>query len=83
MQTLKLDAVIDEAHTISLVLPANFRPGKAEVIVMVDANEPKADKPKTPFKRMSDEEFEKLMHFGDGRRLDGISLRELIMEGRR
>lgn len=78
MQTLKLDAVIDETHTISLVLPACFRPGKAEVVVTVDEGEPKAEN-----KPMTDEEFEELMRFGDGRRLDGISIKELIAEGRK
>jgi hypothetical protein len=78
MQALKFDAVINEAHTLTLVLPDHIRPGKAEVVVMVDADDPSAAS--AP---MTDEEFEALMRFGDGRRLDGLSIKDLIAEGRR
>ena len=78
MQTLRFNAVIDERRTLSLVLPDGVCPGKAEVIVTVGMEEPG---PK--FTPMSDEEFEKLMRFGDGRRLGGLSLKEMAAEGRR
>ena len=78
MQTLKFETVIDETHTLSLVLPDNVRPGKAEVLVTVDVDEPEAS-----FTPMTDKEFDELMRFGDGRRLGDISLKELIAEGRR
>ena len=78
MQTLKFDAVIDETHTISLVLPGYIRPGKAEVVVTVD--EDAREVKNTP---LTDKEFEELMCFGDGRRLDGLSIKELIAESRK
>ncbi|MCL2641353.1 MAG: hypothetical protein FWD53_10940 [Phycisphaerales bacterium] len=78
MTTLRFETMIDEMHTLSLVLPSNVRPGKAEVVVTVDVDEPNA-----AFTPMTNEEFDELMHFGDGRRLGDISLKELIAEGRR
>ena len=78
MRTLKFEAVIDEMHTLSLVLPETIRPGKAEVVVTVESDEPEEALPP-----MSNKEFEELMRFGDGRRLGDISLKELIAEGRR
>ena len=78
MQTLQFQAVIDEKRILSLVLPDSVRPGKAAVTVVLEEEE-SAKAVKSP----SDEEFEELMNFHKGRRLDGITLEELKEEGRR
>ena len=40
-------------------------------------------KPLNVARPLTDAEFETLCHCGDGRRLDGISIKELVAEGRR
>ena len=81
MQTLNFDAVIDERRTLSLVLPGNIRPGKAKVTVMLeDGGSMKIDR---TAKSTADEILEAFMRFGDGRRLDGITIKEMAAEGRR
>ncbi len=34
MEAVKMKAVVDESHVLSLQLPANFPPGEADVIVL-------------------------------------------------
>ena len=78
MQTLRFNAIIDERHGLSLTLPGHIRPGRAEVVVTVEMDEPGPG-----FTPMGDDEFEQLMRFGDGCRLGGLSLKEMAAEGRR
>ncbi len=78
MSTLKFKTVIDERRTLSLTLPATTRPGMADVIVML-----KDDAPWEPVASPSDEVFDALMRFGDGRRLGGLSIRKMAAEGRK
>ena len=81
MQTLNFDAVIDERRILSLVLPDSIRPGRAKVTVMLETERPldKTDSVKSAAKAAYDE----LLRFGDGRRLGGLSIKELVAEGRR
>jgi len=81
VQTLKFDAVIDEKRTLSLVLPDSVRPGKAEVTVVLelDASGETTGAVKSP----AEEAYEALLRFGDGRRLGGLSIKEMVAEGRR
>ena len=81
MQTLHFEAVIDESRTLSLALPGHVRPGMARVTVTVDTDTPSADPGAGP--SPAEMAYEKLLRFGDGRRLDGISIKELVAEGRR
>ncbi len=76
MQTLKFKTIIDEERVLSLTLPADIRPGTADVIVMLEDDE----RPGAP---LSNELYEELLRFGDGRRLGGLSIREMAAEGRR
>ena len=81
MQAFKFKTVIDETHTLSLVLPSTVRPGTADVTVVLEMDEPRktAGTSESP----TDELLERLMRFGDGRRLGGLSIKELAAEGRR
>ena len=81
MQTLKFKAVIDETHTLSLVLPSTVRPGTADVTVVLEMDEPRETAGAA--KSAAEEAYEALLRFGDGRRLGGISIKELVAEGRR
>lgn len=78
MQAVKMKAAIGENRTLSLTLPATVRPGMADVIVLLEE-----DETRVPAKFPSDSVFEELLHFGDGRRLDGLSIKEMLAEGRR
>ena len=75
MQTLEFDTVIDEKRVLSLTLPAGVSLGPARVMVVLEPGE--------TVKRPSPETVKALKAFHKGRRLDGISLRELREEGRR
>jgi len=81
MQALKFKTVIDEKRTLSLPLPADVGLGLTDVIVLLETPTPQA--PISVDNPLSDEEFEELMNFHKGRRLDGITLEELKEEGRR
>ena len=74
MQTLEFKAVIDERRILSLTLPADVSTGPARVTVTLEPGE--------PVKRPSPETVKALKAFHKGRRLDGMSLRELREEGR-
>ncbi len=78
MQALKFKTFIDEKRVLSLTLPADTRPGAADVIVLLSDDESKPANPP-----MSDALFEELLHFGDGRTLGGLSIREMAAEGRK
>lgn len=78
MQTLTFKTVIDERRMLSLSLPKTIRTGAADVVVTLND-----DDPWEPAKFPSDETFSSLMRFGDGRRLGGLSIREMAAEGRR
>jgi len=81
MQALKFKVAIDETHTLSLVLPAGVYPETADVIVLLE--EPASKRSISTDDPLSDEEFEELLRIGDGQRLDGLSIKELVAEGRR
>ena len=75
MQALKFKVDIGEDRTVSLTLPPGARPGEtAEVVVLLEEAEPE-------FKPVSEEVYQKLLHFGDGRKL-GFPLKELMAEAR-
>lgn len=76
MQTIKLKGVVDEDRKLSLTLPPGTRAGMVDVIVLVEESD-------TIPLSMSDGSFAELMNFHKGHRLDGISLKELVSEGRR
>ena len=81
MQTLQFQAVIDEKRILSLVLPSTVRLGKASVTVVLEEDEPRETVGVA--KSAAEEAYEALLHFGDGRRLGGLSIKELVAEGRR
>lgn len=76
MQTIKLKGLVDEDRKLSLTLPPGIPSGMVDVIVLVDEPEP-------DFPGAGDDSFAELMSFHKGRRLGGISLKELATEGRR
>ena len=78
MQAFKFKTVIDETHTLSLVLPSTVRPGTTDVTVVLEV-----DEPVKTVKSPSPETVEALRTFHKGRRLNGLTLRELKEEGRR
>ena len=78
VQTFTFKTTIDEKRVLSLALPADIRPGAADVIVMLED-----DESGSLVKPVSDEMFDALMCFGDGRRLGGLSIKEIAAEGRR
>lgn len=75
MQTPEFNAVMDEKRTLSLVLPAEVSLGPTRVMVMLEPGEAR--------KRPTPETVKALKAFHIGRRLDGMSLRQLREEGRR
>ncbi len=74
MQAMKFKATIGANRILSLTLPASVRPGAADVIVLLED-----DETWLPEKIPSDEVFEELLRFGDGRRLGGLSIREMAL----
>lgn len=78
MKMLKFKTFIDEERVLSLTLPADTRPGAADIIVMLAE-----DGPKSAEAPLSDELFNELLRFGDGRTLGGLSIRDMAAEGRR
>ena len=81
MPFMTFEAEIGENRILSLLLPCYVHPGKASVtVVFEEGDAAKADESPKPG---ATETFELFMRFGDGRRLDGITIKELVAEGRR
>jgi hypothetical protein len=81
MTTLRYRTIIDERRILELTLPSTIRPGTADVTVMLEYDEGNAAAGAT--EPPSEAVIEALMRFGDGRRLGGLSIKEMAAEGRR
>ena len=80
MSVARFTTVIDESRHLSLTLPPDMHAGPVEVIVRQEVLSAKTPFPK---KRVSDEEHAEMLAFHKGRRLNGLTIRELKEEGRR
>ena len=77
MRALKLKAVVDEHATLSVNLPSDVPTGMVEVIILLDQDETR------PGMTADNDSFDELLSFHKHHRLDGITLQDLIAEGRR
>ncbi|MCD8141192.1 MAG: hypothetical protein LUE17_15725 [Planctomycetaceae bacterium] len=75
MQTIKLKGLVDDTGRLVVTLPAGTKSGEVDVLVIVQGMDDSV--------HAEDDAFEELMNFHKGNRLDGISLQELVSEGRR
>ncbi len=77
MRAIKLKATVDKRAMLSVNLPSDVPSGMVEVIILLEQEEVP---PATP---VNGDSLDELMAFHRDHRLDGITLRELIEEGRR
>ncbi len=77
MRAIKLKAAVDERAMLSVSLPSDVPSGTVEVIVLLEQD---AIPPKTA---VDGDSFDELLAFHRDHRLDGVTLQELIAEGRR
>ena len=77
MRTIRMKARIDKLRNLSLPLPPDTPEGMVDVIILFDAEENALPQPEPVA-----EEFEELLAFHKGRRLNGLTLKELASEGR-
>lgn len=76
MQTLRMKCRVNEDRKLSFTLPSDIPVGTVEVIVVVD-------NPESDTSGADDTLFDELMAFHKGRRLNGLTIKELALEGRR
>ena len=77
MLTYRFQTTVDRDRAIALTLPVGAPEGPAEVAVTF--REPLA----TPGRLAADEALARILRFGDGTTLGGLSIREMAAEGRR
>ncbi len=77
MRAIRLKAVVDERATLSASLPPGVPAGTVDVLVFLERDEA------SPGAGVDDDSFDELMRFHLDHRLDGVTLRELVEEGRR
>ncbi len=77
MRAIKLKATVDDRATLSATLPPDIPAGTVDVILILEQYET------PPAAGANDDPFAELMQFHRNHRLDGITLRELVEEGRR